>query len=293
MLAESSSNDLDAPLSPIPASQVAPPGPLGTNTSQGMLLVLGGYSYGSLIATLLPDTAFIMSRFATVTVGTAEAEIRLRALHLSTERNRDVLTRSQLLRDKTPRTPKKAMVMGGEESEPGIRRPSKDSRRSMDSIRRSMDSSRRKLGMRHTSSSNTQTLSSEPALPPAEVRLPETCYLLISPLRPPISSFMTMFSKSQHLESRYHPLSADTRKHSMPHVNQMLVTNPTLAVYGDKDFFTPQKKLRKWVEDLAGEPASCFRFHEIASAGHFWQEEGVETQLRSTISEWLKYLAGR
>jgi pimeloyl-ACP methyl ester carboxylesterase len=262
-----------------------------------MILIFGGYSYGSLVTTLLPDTESILIRFMNVTIGSAEAEIRLRALHLSVQWNRHALARDRSQRDKIvgaqEKAQEKAVVMGGEESEPGTRRPSKDSRRSIDNIRRSVDFSRRKLGLRHTKSGEAEALSLEPGVLPIKLPLLNSYYLLISPLRPPISALMTMFSKVRHHGSGNDPLSTNLHGLNAPDTEPNLVTNATLAVYGDKDFFTSQRKLRKWVEDLAGRPRSTFRFREIAGAGHFWQEEGVEAQLRTTIRDWLRDIVSR
>ena len=289
ILADSSRNDSNASLSPVQSAHVAPYHTPDTTVLQGMILILGGYSYGSLITTLLPDIEFIINQFANVNVGSAEAEIKLRALHLSAVWNSDILARSRLQRDKTLKAQNKAVVVGGEESELRTRRPSGDTRRSMETIRKSVDYSRRKLGLRRNGSGETKALSLEPALLHTKPTVPNTCYLLISPLRPPISSFMTMFSKFQHHDD----ISADLRRHHEFNTSQNLTMNPTLAIYGDSDFFTSQKKLRKWVEDLARKNKKCFQFQEVASAGHFWQEEGVEAQLRSTVSDWLKHLLNK
>ena len=277
---DSSRNDSGTTLSPIPSTQIAPCDTLETINSQGMILILGGYSYGSLIVTLLPDTMSILNRFSKANTGSAEAEIKLRALHLSTQWNRDVLMRGRSQRNKTSRSHGNAMIVGGEESDPGTRGQSRDSRRSIDTIRRSLDISKRKLGLRPTGSGEPEAPLLDPTLCPDEVPLPKTFYLLISPLRPPISSFMTIFSKARHR-------SVNLEGHNTPDADSNLTAKPTLAVYGDEDFFTSQKRLRKWVEDLAGKPSSSFQFREIAGAGHFWQEEGAEVQLRTSIRFWV------
>ncbi len=290
---DSSRTDLGATLSPIPSTQIAPYDAPDTICPQRINLVLGGYSYGSLIVTLLPDTESILNRFSNVTAGSAEAEIRLRALHLSTQWHRDALLRGRLQRDKTLRVQEKPVVMGGEESDPGSRRPSRDSRKSVDTIRRSMDFSKRRLGLRHSSSREAEALSLEPGLLRAKVTVAKSYYLLISPLRPPISSFMTMFSGARHHGHGFYSSSLNLQGHNVPDTDNNLVSHPTLVVYGDKDFFTSHKKLRKWVEDLARRPRSSFGFREIAGAGHFWQEEGVEVQLRTNIRDWIKDISSR
>ena len=243
-----------------------------------IVLILGGYSYGSLITTNLPSIETILAPFSTVVKGTAAAEIRLRALHLSSETNSK--TQQKLYRGRSlatqslsPGSPH-SVVFGGDESEPGMRRASRDSRRSIDVVRRSMDRSKARLGLRH-SSSEIVTLPQEERL--GLVDLPPLLihYLLVSPLLPPISMFATMFTK---LNSK----AAEDK----------LQTHPTLTVYGDKDFFTSHKKLQKWAGHLAAEPDSRFTCREVSGAGHFWHEQGVDGQMRRCIGAWIKDMIG-
>jgi hypothetical protein len=65
------------------------------------------------------------------------------------------------------------------------------------------------------------------------------------------------------------------------------VLHPSCAVYGDRDTFTSQKKLRKWAEGLKQRPNSQFQFFEIDSAGHFWQENNAAERMRGSIEQWL------
>lgn len=252
--------------------------------AQGILLVIGGYSYGSLIATHLPTTESILRRFETVTKGTAEAEIRLRATSLSAQWNKDAKMYLEVQKARSSsshekyRQPARAMAvaMGGDESDPSTRRTSHEGRRSMDAVRRSMDRSRVKLGLRqHSHSSEVSDCTTiEGSLAPVRLALPQSHYLLISPLLPPISTFATFFSRR------------------MPSSENKLVQHPTLAVYGDDDFFTSQKKLRRWAEGLKAKPGSRFQFHEVPRAGHFWREEGPNCQMKSVIKEWLQDVSG-
>lgn len=250
---------------------------------EGVTLILGGYSYGSLIATHLPAIDDILTRFANVVKGTAEAEIRLRAHSLSAQWKKDAQLYNEAVRGRSRNGDKlsasarsMALAMGGEESEPGSRRTSRESRRSMDAVRRSMDRSRKKLGFRQHSSETSEHDMVLETLVPVEISTPRTCFLLISPILPPISTFATFFS---HLRSGHQPGGEDR-----------LVENQSLVVYGDRDFFTSQKKIRKWVEGLVGRAGSRLRFHEVAGAGHFWRENGAEDEMRRTVAEWLGYL---
>lgn len=264
-----------------------------------MALLLGGYSYGSLLTCYLPPIKDILDRFSVITKGTVEDEIRLRALNLSTQWNKEVRMRSDAQRGRSFRGKEKlesptlsiAIAMGGEESEPGSRRSSRESK-SLDIFRKSIDCSRRGLGLRKLSSRiGSETLLGDNCPINLTMSLPRVCYLLISPIMPPISSLATMFSKlSIHpLLSKWSMLAVGNH-HKPLQPEDILTKNPTFAVYGDKDFFSSQKKLQKWSENLAQCPESAFQFREIPDAGHFWQEQGVEKQMRGSIREWLQKL---
>ena len=262
--------------------------------NSGMVLILGGYSYGSMICRHLPNTEAIVRRFANAVKGTAEAEVRLRALHLATQWNKEARLMNGARRGPSLQIPhscrgsSRSVSVGGDETEPGSRRRSRDSKRSLDNIRRSVDNSRTSLDIRHHSSGELmESPALEGRLIPDGMTVPQTYYLLISPLLPPISLFTTMFSKlgPHGLESQHVSNDGPVAR---CHGEEKLTTYTTLAIYGDKDFFTSQKKLRKWAEHLAGEGQSRFRFREVAGAGHFWHEQGVEGQMRSAIRDWTQ-----
>ena len=250
----------------------------------GMKLIIGGYSYGSLITTLLPSTEDILKRFAQVNKGTAEAEIRLRAVSLAAQWNRDALLYGEAQRARKTRSRERlrvsthamAMAIGGEESEPGSRRVSHEGRRSLDAVRRSMERSRDKFLRRHSSEASEHTLVIE-SLIAVDIPPPQTHYLLVSLLQPPISMFVTMFS---NLHSGY-----------LAQREAKLLDHPTLVIYGDKDLFASQRRLRRWAESLKSKPDSLLRFHEVTGAGHFWREEGVGAQMRGHIREWVRDIA--
>lgn len=94
--------------------------------NHGVTLVIGGYSYGSLITTCLPAIGHILKRFETVVKGSAEAEIRLRAGSLSAQWNKEskYYHEAQVARkagsQEKLRVSGRAMavVMGGDESDP-------------------------------------------------------------------------------------------------------------------------------------------------------------------------------
>ena len=273
----------DTTLSSIPSEYEPSSQPQSTN-SRGMKLIIGGYSYGSLITTLLPPTEEILQRFSKVNKGTAEAEIRLRALTLAAQWNKDALLyrEAQQARKTGPHERSGvsahalAVTVGGEETEHSGRRASHEGRRSLDAFRKSMEKSRKKLLGQHSSEVAEHTLVVE-SLVPVEIPTPQTHYLLISLLQPPISMFATMFTilRSGYLAQR----------------EAKFLDHPTLVIYGDNDLFASQRRLRRWAESMKSKPTSLFHFHEIKGAGHFWREEGVETQMRGFIREWAQDIA--
>lgn len=287
----------DVPLSPIQSSIQSPP----PHIEEGRIrlcshIVLGGYSYGSLIASHLPPVSNILSLFSSASKGSAEAEIRLRASHLSirwnrrkqSNSNRPTRDRSLKASGALRRGASQSIAVGGQESEEGSRRVSRESRRSLDfeGIRRSIDKSRKRFTSRHESSEEDMTQEVEKVVH-EEVSEPDIRYLLISPLLPPISKLASMFSRiSFSGRSKLHTAHDSPLLKCEP--EKQLTSHPTLAVYGNKDFFTSHKKLRKWVESLASQQGSKFRFVEVDGAGHFWHEDGAEKQMKAAVREWIR-----
>ncbi|KAK1142868.1 hypothetical protein N8T08_007302 [Aspergillus melleus] len=114
------------------------------------------------------------------------------------------------------------------------------------------------------------------------------CYLLISPLLPPINMFLTLFSKLS-LNVGTHT-AAQGRHIPCPKPTDQLGAHPTLAIYGSHDTFTSAPKLRQWSQELAQTPGSQFQSAEIGGAGHFWREPGAESEARASIKEWLRQI---
>lgn len=252
------------------------------------LLILGGYSYGSLIASHLPSIDAILEKFTNIARDSVEAEIRLRAQSLSIQWNKGEheSRKGQGLRANHRLGESTSISFGGEEIEPGSRRTSRESRRSLDVIRRSVNRSR-KLILR-TQCTEVET-SNEAHVDFKKIAEPQICYLLISPLLPPISLFLTMFSKlSGPSHFKADTCSSQGKRKTSSAKGEQLVDHPTLAIYGDSDFLTSRKNLRKWAEGLSERPNSMFRFSEIGGAGHFWQEQGVDAKMRASLREWLQ-----
>ena len=108
-------------------------------------------------------------------------------------------------------------------------------------------------------------------------------YLLISPLLPPLSSFLTLSFLN----------FASTRSLTSEEFGERERGN-ILVVYGDGDIFTSAAKYRKWREKWApmGEGGVQARnIVEITGAGHFWIEEGAVSHLVTTIEKWADGLS--
>lgn len=147
---------------------------LGSSTADNLperpLLILAGYSYGSLVTTLLPPLPTLLIPFQSPNHGSTASEIRLRAQHLAESQNAlhtarvrhasETRSRRRLAASRNLTT---GMRVGGEETSPDVRRASHEAhrgrrslgldrlehsewgRRSIDrvrSLRRSMDGSR-------------------------------------------------------------------------------------------------------------------------------------------------------
>lgn len=309
---------------PSPSTSVAAPAP-----PLGITLILGGYSYGSLLTTYLPSPTALQNRFARAADGTPEARIESQALDLAARWNSSITTSTTATNmDDTPRgrsvgpsNPAGCMSMGGEACESEGHRTSVESggKRFRHSVERPR-LGRGRFRSRKSGDDGSFLLQSRPSTAGEGdgkgegaasahqehiIIISQICYLLISPLLPPVSLFATMFSKlhEHHHHDSYpsqntrssSPSKSSPPSHPPPahHTlslsppNQSLTTHPTLTVYGTRDFFCSHRKLRSWAENLAAQPNSLFRYREVENAGHFWQEEGVESILRRGVREWL------
>ncbi|KAK5711542.1 hypothetical protein LTR15_012383 [Elasticomyces elasticus] len=271
-------------------------------------LLLGGYSYGSLILARIPSVRTIQQHFEPAVVGTAVAEIVLRARTLAQQTYQAAKDTEELKYaspqelspteatslSPTKRTIGSPVTLGGEETDSSDRRRSRDSRRSVDIIRKSVDIPRRmKAHMRHSSGSgkqrHRQRASDEVAahqisdkvglrsMPEVEVH-----YLIISPVVLPFGTSLCPPGP---------PFPQISGRKSLPdvHAGAMFLKQPTLAIFGTKDGFTPIRRLRAWAEKQSSQ-ATGFEWERIEGAGHFWHEEGVMRALQERIGKWLATL---
>jgi pimeloyl-ACP methyl ester carboxylesterase len=260
-----------SPISPAPSYHAA------TQTDTGPTVILGGYSYGSMILRHLPPVPTILQPFASPIVGSAADEILHRARKLAHQSNLEWhnLARAEA-RARRPsqagHNSRPSMAMGGEETSPDKRRSSRDVRRSAEG------GSRLEIRTRLRSLSHRRREDSILLTPPetksAIMIVPDVRYLLISPLTAPISTLAA--------PALGHKFWSKPRSEG----HNIIGKHPSLAVYGDQDIFTSAKKIREWSDQLKAEPGSCFNSVEVTGAGHFWSESDVEAKLRTALRDW-------
>ena len=250
---------------------------------ESILLVLGGYSYGSLITSHLPETSQILSIFSTAEEGTGAAEIKTRAHSLAGQRNEKirVLGTAKAQQRNTGRGHANTLAVGGEETLPEKRRQSTETKRSID-IKRSLDLPRTLTHFRRNHH-ETRRPATPPAITIEDSQLPRIApaYLLISPLLPPISSITAL------------PFGLGALKYDSDEQSERLSKHPSLAVFGNDDFFTVARKLRKWTQAISARPDSSFRYVEIEGAGHFWHSQDAQRRLKIAVREWITTISGR
>ncbi|KAJ8116536.1 hypothetical protein OPT61_g2054 [Boeremia exigua] len=238
------------------------------------LVVLGGYSYGSLILKHLPPVPSILQRFSNPLAGSAADEVLLRAQKMADQSNLEWINHARDA-ERNKRAKKHeyrpSLTIGGEETSPDKRRSSREVQRSLD-IPRGLDIGQRLRSLSHRGRRHENSVES---LDQAEVNvaIPEVRYLLVSPLTPPISTLAAP-ALSQKPWSR----SEDT--------TSIIGKFVSLAIYGDQDIFASAKKIRDWSDHLRAQYGPTFSSVEITGAGHFWVEQGVEKQLRTALKKW-------
>ncbi|KAL2163603.1 hypothetical protein VTH06DRAFT_5661 [Thermothelomyces fergusii] len=299
--------------------RIRPATPTSSESTTGdvvPILLLGGYSYGSMIASQLPSLDKILGLFHAPGYGTPAAEIRLRAQYLAAKQN-SILAKSRkaaadVSLSKSPRRDVGLRVGGDEE-----RRMSHESRRSRsaefeEAIRHGVAElvARTKKGynpspheMRKAPESSVVggKAVADHLLPIPDRTSFVPAYLLVSPLQGIVTNLATMslpplFSMAGKAWSRFtrgggeEPVSSgpSSGPHTLPRAGlgeaeDKLVKNATLAIYGDRDGFVPVRKLRSWASRLEAIQDSKFRAHEVSSADHFWARRSVVSTLQEAV----------
>ncbi|KAK4162382.1 hypothetical protein QBC43DRAFT_78725 [Cladorrhinum sp. PSN259] len=274
------------------------------------VMLLGGYSYGSMVTTQLPFLETILAGFEAPVCGSPAAEIRLRAEHLADMQNTVLASaRAAAVDRQRPTSPRKSLNLrvGGDEST----RKSHDSHRPL-----SVDLEERiRHGIEELMAKTKKGQKRAPKGQPGEVvdhlhpvpnrTVYRPAYLLVSPLQGVVRNLTTMSLPtplSNMAKKLWNQLPARTKTatqaddvHSTQPVSAeaetKLVQNPTLAIYGDRDNFVSAKKLRQWASRLETITDSQFRAHEVSSATHFWQGKNGRT-LRDAIQAYAGFLLG-
>ncbi|OAP55116.1 hypothetical protein AYL99_10816 [Fonsecaea erecta] len=284
---------IDAIFRRLPGENDAPP------ANKPPVLILGGYSYGAMIASHLPAVDLVIDLFRSPAPGSAESEIRRRATDLAQYARAYLDMHSGSPTLTTPRVrgssaavgePGKkhspGVIMGGYESDAASRRrvSRENSGRSVDGerIRQSLDRIRRKIISQPSSPSAQAT--KDAAVESALVQ-PEVAYVIVSPILSMAAGFTTMFSKLRFTrKDREIPSSSPKREF------HELMVRPCCCCYGTRDGFTSAAKLERWAQDLQSQPGS--RLVTVsADTGHFWHEAEGIVRLRQGLAEFLEIVA--
>ncbi|KAK5076849.1 hypothetical protein LTS08_006020 [Lithohypha guttulata] len=225
------------------------------------LLVLGGYSYGSMVAAHLPGIDTMLKALQHAELGSATHEIKQRANELAQtfldycEAQRDV----RLSSNKAHNEPSlQGTTFGGYESPAAAQKITRDAQRGMsldvDRVRHSIDKIRHKIR-----NESTTSRANDP--------------------------------KQQSDRTRFDPqdkkLSAIIGSHTTD-TRQALSSVPSLVVFGSADHFTSSRKARNWCQAIKEKPGSKLQFHEVAEAGHFWHDENIGSMMRKLAADWLQ-----
>ncbi|KAF2763998.1 hypothetical protein EJ03DRAFT_332247 [Teratosphaeria nubilosa] len=275
----------------------------GADGHEMLEILLAGYSYGALILARLPEMSSIVQRLQVAELGTAGAEIILRARTLAkqtlqapedqADSSRGRPSRAGKFGTESPWPKSSAIKVGGEETPSTDRRRSRDSRRSVDFVRRSVEApSRIKQHLRKHSDERAVRARPQSARPKtANAVVTKTGprvtarYLVISPVLLPIP-FTTILAPPGVPGMSF----GHRRVASEDHAAGVLFTrHPTLVLFGTKDTFISDKQLRLWGEKLQkASKVNDFRWKQIQDAGHFWREEGAMTRLQDVVASWVR-----
>ena len=257
-----------------------------SSVAQVPLLLLGGYSYGSMATAHLPDVSVVLEILQHAKDGDPEIEISNRANELAQAFLGWAESRLQRGRSSM------STSFGGYDSVSAAKKISRDkSHRSLDRerVRQSMEHVRRKLGSRDYGNEILGAEQVQPSSTAASSLIePRLAYLLISPLLGPVSHLATLFS-SLHFERRERKATA-ARSVVATDIDAVLCRETSLIVFGSADHFTSSRKVKDWCEGIKSIPASKLLFEEIADAGHFWQDGQIQAKLVNVVTDWLEHM---
>lgn len=236
-----------------------PPGAVvvGTDSDATVQLLLGGYSYGSLVAARLPGTQAGIVGVLGSGSGSGEFTVALEAARKSARGWWD--SHGVARTSYSGSTAGRAEVLRAAEG-PALPLP----------------------------------LPVPLPVAPGDVRWTVVArYLLVSPPLPPVSSFLMGFGAGSWagwakglvgMQHRGHKDGDDGGGGGFG-IEESGVR--VLAVYGDGDTFTGVKKYRRWRERMMATSASWSGV-EVEGAGHFWHEAGVMEELEGAVRTWIE-----
>lgn len=265
-----------------------------TNPESKPVLLLGGYSYGSMIAAHLPSIQVVSECLLNASYGSSEKEIESRAQELGVAflgycEVQQLRGRGSRKVSETATSGGGAVTMGGYGSADAARRISRDrSHRKVevDRVRHSVERVRRKLGSHHNESPNRDHRSGSGGAATSQITamiMPKVHYLLVSPLLGSVASLATMFSRLKFEQRSIHPV----RDLPSTAPEEVLSKNPSLIIYGTADHFTSSAKIKAWCTKIEAEPGSLLVSQEVEGAGHFWHNAAYEEKLTAIVRAWL------
>ncbi|KAI0390602.1 Alpha/Beta hydrolase protein [Xylariaceae sp. FL0594] len=294
------------------------------------VVCLAGYSYGALITTRVPPLQEILARFTTPPVHSLEADVRLRAQHLA-------WVQGELLRGSVDRRAQGARYGDGDDGmKKGKRRSSSfrgfgggfgsagvnhhhNHQMKEEWIQKSVRDLLERAKRVRVRKEEEEDVEVQECLHPEGITF-RSAYIVVSPpvglvsrlatlslFSPttPSSSIAAWFSRRSRSRTQEHEHAADatTSLSAEEHTttDDKFTTSPTLVVYGDRDGFISQRRMREWTRQLSlththtqirtrrerddgqRESPSRFRYVEVPGAGHFWAEGDCVWKLRDAI----------
>ncbi|KAK6527206.1 hypothetical protein TWF281_010396 [Arthrobotrys megalospora] len=116
----------------------------------------------------------------------------------------------------------------------------------------------------------------------------ESYWLLVSPLLPPVSMFLNLPNPIAWLPTK--KKKEEEEEHLEDEVED---ERDVLAVYGSDDLFTGVGRYRNWTKGKVERSGGKFRGVEVDGAGHFWmQEEAWMVKLREGVAGWVDEKCG-
>lgn len=262
--------------------------------SSAPVLLLGGYSYGSMIAAHLPSVQLVGDCLLNASHGSSEKEIESRAHELGLAflgycESHQLRGREGRKVSDTASLGGAAVTVGGYGSLDAGRRISRDRslrKVEVDRVRHSVERVRRKLTSRRSDSPGRDPRD-DGAVETRQAHaivVPRLHFLLVSPLLGSVASLATMFSRLK-FERR-----GITGVRDLPSTapEEALASNSSLIIYGTADHFTSAARIKAWCERVEAKPGSLLVSREVPGAGHFWHSAANEEKLTILVTEWVE-----